>query len=114
MKHIVLLVPAVLITVSVFLLETEIGLLMFAIPYVLTIAGIVVVIKRKLCNVWRLPISFLLSPLPIVFFDAVLNHGSCMQWLATLLVTMGYSLPFTIISLIIAAILSRKQGALSG
>jgi len=104
-----LLVPAVLITVSIFWIEGQWLPLVFPIPYVLTIAGIVFVVKRKLFNVWLLPVSFMLSPLPIVFFDAALNHGSCMRWFGTLLITFFYALPFFVIALIVAVVVSKRK-----
>jgi len=72
--------------------------------YLITVAGFVYCIKEKPFNVWWLPVSFLLSPIPMYIYE---YPGSrFLPFVGTGLVLMFYAIPFFIISVITAIVSS--------
>jgi len=69
--------------------------------YFITIAGIVLFFKFKPCNVWILPVGFIL-PTPIWYIYETLFYGGGFKYVLTYMVGCIYAVPFIIISIYFA------------
>ena len=75
---------------------------------IITIIGLVLFYKFRPCNMWILPFGFAL-PVPICYLSDTLNDSEWFTYLRTGLTTTYYSIPFIIISVTIAIILTIRK-----
>jgi len=91
-------------------IAVELGLSSVTVLYAVTTVGIVLFFKFKPCNIWILPGGFVLPVLIFYILDTLLWYN---EWkhLATFLAAYFYSIPFIIISILIALVitLSKKR-----
>lgn len=84
--------------------------------YSITIIGLLFFYKFRLCNVWILPLGFVL-PVPVCYIQDYLNNSEWLSFLNTALVTAYYSIPFIFISVTIAIIYTirthKRKGSCS-
>lgn len=81
--------------------------------YSITIIGLVLFYKFQLSNVWIMPLGFAI-PVPICYIQDTLNNSEWLTYLNTSLVTIYYSIPFILISIIIATIFTTHKNKLEG
>jgi len=117
-KHLSLLslcLPAVFLILAWLLLSKfpEAFILVFLLLYFITIVGFFVFAEHKPYPVWLLPISFIISPLPIFACENAavnaLDEIFGFVYLGTILSTVYYAIPLFIASLIIAIVLQCKK-----
>ena len=75
--------------------------------YLLTIIYILVFFDKKFENPAILPISMILTLIPVFIYDYL--NPDWLQYLLTMLVALFYALPFTVITVIAAIIINRKR-----
>ena len=83
------------------------------ISYLITIAGIIFFIKYRPFNAWWLPVSFIISPIPIYIYERICYpDGYFMGWwiyMGTAIVIYFYAIPFFTISTIIAIVFTATK-----
>lgn len=77
--------------------------------YFITIIGLIIFYKFRPCNMWILPLGFLL-PVAVCYMNDTLNNSEWLTYLDTTLVTIYYSIPFIIITVILALVHTRRKG----
>ncbi len=76
--------------------------------YIITIIGLVLFYKFRPCSLWILPFGFAL-PVPICYVKDMMNDSEWLTYMETALTTVYYSIPFIIISVSIAIILTIRK-----
>jgi len=110
-KYLSLFVPAFLCSAAVGIVyhwEIYDGSGLFtALLYLTAIAWIVLFVRRKIGNIWLLPLGFLPSWLPIFCYDAFLVKE--WQYVLTLVIVLFYTIPFLLATLIIAIVVQDRK-----
>ena len=75
--------------------------------YLLFIVYIYMYIKNEMGGLWTLPISFAISPVPVILHD-LMNPG-VLQFGLTWIVVIYYAIPFVLITVIVAIVIKRKS-----
>ena len=105
--YLLLLVPFLFCAIWLYIISNfgfDDAIFMSMIFYILSIVGIVYFVKIKPFNAWLLPISFILSPVPIFIYEH--PGGGFLPFIGTGIVLMLYAIPFFLISVIVAIVLS--------
>ena len=110
-KYLLLLIPSLICIIWLYLGSThDIMNNDGAIPtviitaYIISVAVVIFCIKLKPFSVWWMPLSFLVSPIPVYIYEY--PGGSFMPFLGTALVSMVYAAPLFIVSMIVASVIS--------
>ena len=74
--------------------------------YVITVIGIILFFKFNLCGFWALMLGLLISPLYAYIHDTKMYTPDWINYLLTGFVSLFYTLPFALISLILFTVIS--------
>ena len=113
-KYLTLLMPSLLCVTWIYLasnhnmMNHDLVLLIISIAaYMISVAGIVLHVKFKPFNVWLVPISFLISPILVYLYEH--PGGGFLPFIGTGIVLVLYTIPFTLISVITAIVVSASS-----
>lgn len=79
----------------------------FLVCYILPLCGYIYFIIKRPFNQWILCVGFVLTPVLPFIHDFI--HPGWFQYLATALALVYYTIPFVVVSLIIALIITLKD-----
>lgn len=103
------MVPASsLITLIFLILISDFWGIYIKLIYVITAVGMILFFKFKPCGFWALLAGLLASPIFIYIYEYN-TFSYVMKYFGTWLVTVFYDLPFSLISLIVFAVMRAKS-----
>lgn len=79
-----------------------------AILYCITIIGLGLFYKLRMCSMWVLPLGFTL-PVLLCYVNDTLNDSEWLTYLGTTLITMYYSIPMVLVTVTIALICTIRK-----
>ncbi len=103
--------PSVILFLTFFICIDGLGVnLVFVLlaAYIISVWWIIFFVMKKISALWILPVSFVVSFLCVYLYE-FLNPENELQFLMTLIVSIFYSAPMTLISLITVLIASYKK-----
>lgn len=79
-----------------------------AVLYGITIIGLVLFYKLRMCSMWVLPLGFAL-PVLLCYVNDTLNDSEWLTYLGTTLIAMYYSIPLVLVTVVIALICTIRN-----
>jgi len=79
-----------------------------AVLYCITIIGLILFYKFRMCSMWVLPLGFAL-PVLLCYVNDTLNDSEWLTYLGTTLIAMYYSIPLVLVTVAIALICTIRN-----
>ncbi len=105
----IIIAPSILIYLVCYILpDPESTRLRDIFSYAVTLVGLIVFYRSRPCSIWVLPLAFAL-PVLICYVKDTLNDSEWLTYLYTILVTIYYSLPFILLTTVIASVCTIRR-----